>query len=483
MRGADADAATFDRWIAAGGREHWERAAELYRGELLPGCDAEPLNRERQERAQAYLNALENLAADALPADPAAAIRWLRRLLAADPLREIALRDLMRALALRGELAAITEAYRDFRLYLRRELNADPAPETVALYRELSLPERSALSAAFPDAAARNIRRLPAALSRLIGRDEEIAAVGNALKIARLLTLTGAGGMGKTRMALAVAEAANDFPGGIWFLDLAPLTESAAVLPAIAAALEVSAQAGQAPRDALISFLAPRHALLIFDNCEHLIAVCAEMAQSLLSRCSHLKILATSRQPLGIMGEALRQVPPLTAPPEIPARRGIPDAEFLKLLRENAAVQLFSERARLARPDFELKTENAAAVAQICRQLDGLPLALELAAARMAALSPDEIAARLEDRFRLLSAGNRGAMPRHQNLDGAAGLVIRSADGGRAGAFPAACAFCGRVVAGVRRNGMRREIRTVGKSNRQTWFMCWRVWRKNRWSL
>ena len=262
LTGAEVDALTFDAAVSAGGRENWERAAALYRGELLSGCDTEPLNRERQEKEQAYYNLLEKLAVEAAKRDSAAAICWLRRLLAADPLRETALRDLMQMLALRSELAAITEAYRDFRLYLRRELNADPAPETAALYRELSLPKRSAVSA--PATASPTVpRRLPAPLSRLIGREAEIAAVRDALGIARLLTLIGMGGIGKTRLALAVAEAAEDFPGGLWFIDLAPLTEGAAVSPAIAAALEVAAQAGQTTGDALLAFLAPRRALLI----------------------------------------------------------------------------------------------------------------------------------------------------------------------------------------------------------------------------
>ena len=415
LTGAMVDSGAFDACLAAGGREQWERAAALYCGELLPGCDAEILLEERRQREQAYFDALEKLANDAAERDPGAAIAWLRRLLAADPLRETALRDLMQALSRRGELAAITEAFRDFRLYLHRELNAEPAPETLALYRKLSLPNRDVPSLVRAAAPAVS-RRLPAPLTRLIGRETETSAILAALRIARLLTLTGTGGIGKTRLALEAAEAAEDFPGGAWFVDLSPLTESASVLPALAAALEVAPQAGETTAAALKMYLAPRRALLLLDNCEHLIAAVAAAAQALLTDCPQLKILATSRQPLGIMGEALRQVPALEPPPEPPKRAGRPDANFMEALRENAAVQLFIERAKLARPDWGLTPANAGAVSQICRTLDGLPLAIELAAARMAALAPEEIAARLKDRFRLLSSGNRGAWPRHQNL-------------------------------------------------------------------
>ncbi len=424
LTGAVADFADFDAALAAGGREHWEQAAALYRGDLLPGCDMEAINRERERRTQGYFEALEHLAAEAAAENPGAAAGWLRRLLAADPLRESALRDLMRLLAQRGEFAAITEAYRNFRVYLRRELSADPAPETAELYRELSVPDRNAPLPVPPAAAAP--RRLPAPLSRLIGRDTEIAATGAALKIARLLTLVGMGGIGKTRLALAAAEStsAEVGAGGVWFVDFAPLTEGASVLPALARALEVAPQAAQTAEAALREFLAPCRALLIFDNCEHLLSACADAAQTLLTACPRLKILATSRQPLGLMGEALRQVPALDLPPLPPAsgkktdgkKNADADAEFLEILRNNAAVQLFAERACLARTEWELSPANAVAVAQICRQLDGLPLAIELAAARIATLPAEAIAAKLEDRFRLLTAGNRGAMPRHQNL-------------------------------------------------------------------
>ena len=415
LAGAFVDVTAFDAAVLSEKREDWAGAAALYHGELLSGCDGDALTEERRRREQAYFDLLEKLANEAAERDPGEALTWLRRLIAADPLRETARRDLMRALSRRGELAAITEAYRDFRLYLHREMNAEPAPETVALYRELSLPERAAGSAPAAGLSAAP-RRRPASLSRLIGRETETAAVCDALRIARLLTLAGAGGIGKTRLALAVAEAANDFSGGVWFVDLAPLTEGASVPPAILAALEVTPPPGQSGADALIAFLSPRCALLILDNCEHLIPSCAEIAQNLLTRCPHLKILATSRQPLGLMGETTRQVPPLELPPLISGRDSKMSAEIWTALRENSAVRLFAERAKLARPDWTLTLANAAAVSQICRRLDGLPLAIELAAARMAALSPDELAARLEDRFRLLSAGNRGAMPRHQSL-------------------------------------------------------------------
>ena len=257
---------------------------------------------------------------------------------------------------------------------------------------------------------------LPLRATPLIGREREVEAVETVLlrEDVRLLTLTGAGGSGKTRLALEVAAELRDrFRDGVWLVELAALAEPALVPEALASALGVREGQGRPIPDALRAFLEPRALLLVLDNCEHLIHACADLVERLLSACPELRILATSREPLRIRSEATWRVPSLAAPdPErVPPE---PDA-----LARYPAVRLFEERARAAHPAFLLSPRNAAAVAEICARLDGMPLALELAAARVKVLSPEQIAARLDDRFRLLTAGSRTALPRQRTLRGA----------------------------------------------------------------
>ena len=256
---------------------------------------------------------------------------------------------------------------------------------------------------------------LPTQLTSFVGREREIAAVRRAQAGTRLLTLTGAGGCGKTRLALKLAdELLWAYPHGVYFVELAALADPALVPETVAAALGLQTMGPQPPLETLKAFLRTRGSLLILDNCEHLLPACAGLVESLLRGCPNLEVLATSREPLGVGGEVLWRVPPMSI------RRGAhtdselqpPNAEP----EEADAVRLFVERARQFRPDFVLTAANRSAVGQICAQLDGIPLAIELAAARLKILTVDQIAARLGDRFHLLTGGGRTALPRHQTL-------------------------------------------------------------------
>lgn len=255
---------------------------------------------------------------------------------------------------------------------------------------------------------------LPIPLTSFIGREKEIETVKHLITShdgSRLLTLTGAGGSGKTRLALEVAaRLREDFRDGVWFIEFAPLTDPALVLQSVLTTLGLVEQAGSSPISIVSDFLQPRRVLLILDNCEHLIQSCAQLVETLLRSCPTLHVLATSREALVIAGERVYLVPTLSIPD--------PAQADLATLPRYEAVQLFVARAQTTLPGFTLTVENMSAVAQVCHQLDGIPLALELAAARVKALRVEQIALRLSERdqFRLLTAGSRTALPRHQTL-------------------------------------------------------------------
>jgi predicted ATPase/class 3 adenylate cyclase len=292
-----------------------------------------------------------------------------------------------------------------------RELLLEDLPEGVTLrdmgvhgLKDLARPEHmfqvvvAELRADFPPLRSLDAQpsNLPRQLTSFVGRERELAEVEKLLGETSLLTLTGVGGCGKTRLALEVAGAVlEQFRDGVWLVELAALADPSLVTHAAASALGVREVPGRPLVGTLADYLAPRQLLLCLDNCEHVLDACARLVDSLLRACPGLRVLATSREALGIAGERIFPVPSLVA---------------------SEAARLFVERARLHRPELALTPDNAGAVTQICEQLDGIPLALELAAARLRALSVAELAARLGDRFRLLTGGSRTGLPRHQTL-------------------------------------------------------------------
>lgn len=251
---------------------------------------------------------------------------------------------------------------------------------------------------------------LPQQVTSFIGREKEIADVLGLFKTTRLLTLTGSGGAGKTRLAMQVAaDVLDDYDDGVWLVELAALTDPALVPQAVAQAMGVREEPGRAILATLSDYLKPKQVLVLLDNCEHVLGACAQLCDHLLRQCPNLYFLATSREGLNIAGETTYRVPSLS----LPDARVKPIPE---VLGQYEAVRLFIERAQAAQPGFEVNDQNAPALAQLVTRLDGIPLAIELAAARVKALSVDQINQRLDDRFRLLTGGSRTALPRQQTL-------------------------------------------------------------------
>ena len=250
---------------------------------------------------------------------------------------------------------------------------------------------------------------LPVNLSSFIGRERELRGIKERLESAHLLSLIGPGGTGKTRLSLQVGgEALSDFKDGVWLVELAPVSDPNLIPQTVAAVLGLRESPGRPLIDLVIDYLRAKQLLLILDNCEHLIDACARLADQLLRSCPSLKIMASSREALGINVEAVYRVPSLSLP-----ERGLATREAVMRCE---SAQLFMDRASAANPNFQFTDENASSVAQICLRLDGIPLALELAAARARVLSAKQIAERLDDRFRLLTGGSRTALPRQQTL-------------------------------------------------------------------
>jgi predicted ATPase len=256
---------------------------------------------------------------------------------------------------------------------------------------------------------------LPAALSSFIGRGRELGELERALSGARLMTLTGMGGAGKTRLALELARTLQDrFPDGVWLVELAALASPAGVPQAVVAALGVREALGRSPVETLVDYLGRRRLLLLLDNCEHVIDACAGLAMTVLGAAPHVQVLATSRERLGVPGEVTWPVPPLALPSNAAAAVAAHGEEPETVAPD--AVLLFAERARAVRPGWELTAANAVAVAEVCRRLDGIPLAIELAAARLNVLTVEQIAARLEEGLRVLASSGRAAPARQRTL-------------------------------------------------------------------
>lgn len=410
----------------------YQAAIALYTGDLLPEDRYDDwLSNRREMLRQQYLKLLHELAQLFETQNEAAlAIQTLQQLLAADPAHEEAHADLMRLYALTGRRQQALRQYQHLKKTLQQELEAEPEPKSQQLYEDI-LTNRFAGSAKEKQSKQEEdkeermsssrpyspipLHNLPPHLTRFIGREEEKAEVKRLQATTRLLTLTGPGGSGKTRLALEVATdlyAAPGYADGVWLVELAALSDLTLVPQAVASALGVRETTGQPLTETLVSHLQSKKMLLVLDNCEHLIAACATLADTLLRACPGLRILATSREPLHIPGELTWPVPPLS----MPDPQQLPPVEKLV---QYEAVQLIIDRATAILPTFTVNQYNAPAIAQVCHQLDGLPLAIELAAARVKLLTMAQIAARLQDSFRLLVGGNRLALTRQQTLQAA----------------------------------------------------------------
>ncbi|GGR71745.1 SARP family transcriptional regulator [Micromonospora fulviviridis] len=427
----------------AEGCRRLDEALALWRGPALADvADAGFARAPVARLTELRLAATEDLVQTRLDrAAPEALLPELRELVAAHPLRERLTGLLIRALHRAGRAAEALAEYERLRATLADTLGTDPGPELAALHLEILRGEPAAVPdradgrgpadpargpaqagtghdpAADPGRPARG--NLPATLTSFVGREEEVARVAGLLDRFRLATLTGPGGAGKTRLAVESGRAvAGRFPDGVWLVPLAPVTDPAEVPQAALAALGLReqallARAGRgAPEPAdpvgrLVDALAGRAVLLLLDNCEHLLDAAAGLTERLLTACPGLRVLATSREPLGITGEALRPVESLALPPA-----GADPATALAY----PAVRLFADRAGAVRPDFAVDAATVGPVVRICRALDGMPLAIELAAARLRTMTAAQVDTRLDDRFRLLTGGSRTALPRHQTL-------------------------------------------------------------------
>ncbi|MGC5012050.1 BTAD domain-containing putative transcriptional regulator [Streptosporangium sp. DT93] len=386
-------------------------ALALWRGTAMAGIA--PRDSDAFDAAVARLDELRVTAlADRVEADIRLGrgmelVSELTGLVAAYPLREGFAAALMRALAEAGRVNEALTVYRRTRERLAGELGADPSAELSALHTAL-------LRGEVGERAGSRRTNLRAELTSLVGRDDDVSAVAALAAGHRLVTLTGPGGSGKTRLATETARTMlAGLPDGAWLVELASVRAGGDLARAALTAIGLRDQAlpggarGGEPMDRLVAAVRERSILLVLDNCEHVIEEAAAFADRLLGECRRLRVLATSREPLGITGETLWQVEPLALPAS-----GADPAEA----RSSPAVRLLRERAELVRKDVGSDARTLAAMTRICRALDGIPLAIELAAARLRTMSVDQLARRLDDRFSLLNGGSRTALPRHRTL-------------------------------------------------------------------
>jgi len=392
-------------------------ATKLYRNHFLTGFslkDAFPFN----EWAYSEAEDLRRKLADALIMlieshcslnEAESAIPYARRLISLDPLNESAHRQLMEVYIQAGQHSAALKQYQICEQTLRKELNLDPQAETQALYKKIRRRGAQATETKEPKEAIIPKHNLPSHLSKFIGREKERDEITNLIARNRLVTLAGTGGIGKTRLSLQVGQRfLSNYPNGVWFIPLDSLSDPSLVAQTVAAAFDIRETSDHPVTEILINVLREKTTLLILDNCEHLLDSCAQLIKTLLQNCPNLKILATSREILNVTGEATYYVPVLS----IPER----DGASAKKLNDYESIQLFVERATLASSSFALTNENAHTIVDICRRVDGIPLAIELAAARVNILQVEEILKQLQDSFSLLANNSRSILPRHQTL-------------------------------------------------------------------
>jgi predicted ATPase/DNA-binding SARP family transcriptional activator len=335
------------------------------------------------------------------------AIPYARRLISLDPLNEASHRRMMEVYVQAGQHAAALKQFQTCQGILRRELEIDPQPETLALYKKIRKGGEKTLQVAPPARVTTPKHNFPVQLTSFIGREKERDEVCGLMKLHRLVTLSGEGGIGKTRLALQAAlKLSPEYPDGTWFVALDRLANASMLPQAVASVFDIKSVPGQSITEHLAQVLQEKNTLLVLDNCEHLLDAAIPLMEVLLEKCPQVKILATSREVLDIEGEAVFQVPALSLPRE----HGIEKLEAFE------SIQLFMERAELVLHRFRLTQENGQAVAGICHRVDGIPLAIELASARVDILTPAEILEQLNQSFAFLRRRGQAAVPRHQSM-------------------------------------------------------------------
>jgi predicted ATPase/DNA-binding SARP family transcriptional activator len=415
------DAEAFEEAAATARRTRdpaaYRAAIELYAGELLPEERYEEWaeNRRQELRGTFHSLLIELAGLYEERREYGRGIDTLQRTLSEEPTDEEAHAGLMRLYALSGRQQEALSQYKRLRDALCGRLGREPGPTTRALHEQIAaggFPLPLPLPTALPREGSLDTGKhnLPAPRTSFVGRERQMVEVKRTLAMTRLLTLTGAGGSGKTRLALEIArDLIGTYPDGVWLVELAPLVEGELVPETVAEILGVREQPGRSRLETLLDALRDKEMLLVLDNCEHLIDAAARLADVLLSSCPHVRVLATSREPLGVRGELSWLVPPLSAP-------GSQQSPTVEELESYESARLFADRGSRRHPGFALTSENAQAVGQVCARLEGIPLAIELAAARVGMLSSEQILKRLGYSLKLLTGGDRSADHRHQTL-------------------------------------------------------------------
>ena len=398
-----------------------KEATGLYRDDFMGGFSLkEGVNFNEWVLAHAELlrrdfaSVLQTLVEDYITlAQPALAIPYAQRLVELDPFHEAAHRKLMELYVLTDKQSTAIQQYRSLEKLLRKELNLDPQPETRELYKRIrkgELKPASEKNSPLRLEKTKPKHNLPFPLTSFIGREREREGIARLITHNRLVTLIGAGGIGKTRLAVQAGQSLlNAYPDGVWFVPFESLGEEDLVPQTVASFLGIPEPPEEHLVEALVNQLRNQTRLLIFDNCEHLLDACARLAETLLKNCPELKILATSRDILRLEGEAVYHVPPLT----------IPEGQTARSVAEVAnseSVQLFAQRARLVLSNFEITQTNMATLVRICNRLEGIPLAIELAAAHVDIFTPEELLSQLNRSFDLLASSTRSTLPRHQTM-------------------------------------------------------------------
>jgi predicted ATPase len=398
-----------------------KEAAGLYRDDFMSGFSLKEganFNEWALARAEIlrrdFASILQTLVEDHSTLEQfASAVPYAQRLVALDPFHEEAHRKLMQLYVLNGQQSAAIQQYRSLEKLLRKELNLDPQPETRELYKRIRKGELKPVAdknSTLRLEKAKPKHNLPLHLTSFVGREREQQEIANLITNNRLVTLIGAGGIGKTRLAVQAGQSLlKEYPDGVWFVPFESLGEEDLVPQTVASFLGIPEVPDENLVETLVKQLQNQTLLLILDNCEHLLEACAQLAETLLKNCLGLKLLATSRDLLRLEGEAVYHVPPLTIPESGQARS-------VEEITSSESVQLFAQRARLILSDFEVTGTNIAALVQICNRLDGIPLAIELAAAHVDIFMPEEILNRLNRSFDLLASSTRSSLPRHQTM-------------------------------------------------------------------